>query len=80
MFIVHSGICTLGGPEHDSKRVETCRPRIIFYVMNMCIDKHIGMTNIKETSMPYSIRQSYLCVIVISTVKTISDIFLLDYK
>ena len=46
------------GPEDDSERVETCRPKISFYVTKLfvfltdtlffiCIDKHIGMTNVK---------------------------------
>jgi len=46
------------GPEYDSERVETCRPKIAFYVMKLyvfltdtlysiCIDKHIGTTNVK---------------------------------
>jgi len=39
------------------KRVETCRPKIVFYVINCCVltdilyfvlDKHVRMTDIKN--------------------------------
>ena len=50
------GTVLLRGPEDDSEGVETCRPKITFYVIKtvvfdalyfICIDEHIGMTNIK---------------------------------
>ena len=57
-------MCTLRGPEDDSERVETCRPKITFYVIKLlcltdmlyyiCIDKHIGMTNIKKNVLFHS--------------------------
>jgi hypothetical protein len=45
------------GPEDGLKRVETCCPKVVFDVINCCVltdilyyvlDKHIGMTNVKQ--------------------------------
>jgi len=30
-------ICTLRGPEDDSERVETCRPKVTFYVLKTVV-------------------------------------------